>query len=695
MKTLIKKVRHSLAGCVMYELYQVLKATWFSLVSILLGGFALLKVEQAEDVIRLMASDPTLSPDLYLFLFTSIWAFTLWYCSRLVLRAAGIRVVEKSLHYFFHEWAPRVYALFPFIIVGSAYLLHGKPSLNLGSLLAGAGLSILLIYFVWHHQRIRNEDPSNRFPYSKRTLKGAFHISERPVQVFSLMAIYLGMLLVFIFMLPNASSRSLAVLLGPASIIVFGLTFWTFVFSMLAFADHKTKLPLSLVIILLVFIFSFTNNNHLIRTFDTKEVPYQEQRLKLDEHLSAWLETRQSEIESTTEYPVFVVASEGGGIRAAYWTASVLAELQQRHPSFMQHVYAISGVSGGSLGATVFTGLYADTQQGRLASTPDYLTSCRSILKNDFLSPLNAALLFPDMFQKALPFPVTTWDRARWLEDSWAEAYSTHVQHQKADSESRFDAPFLNMWSNDSNKNNVPALLLNGTRAETGEKTIISNIQIDHATFGAIDLHNITQAHIPLKTATLLSARFPLVTPAGMLESYADADGSKHIWGNVVDGGYIDNSGLETAMTIVYKLQQKKLQARDKLQNVKVYLLYIKNSSSDSLDTSGYTIKEPIGYMYEMRAPVQAFLGSWDKGSEGRIRNTKSYFTRLKAINASNIGDMIIFELDRSKETIPLGWYLSESACRAIDVQLKTLKSPKPLASRSASPFQQVNKILP
>ncbi len=41
---------------------------------------------------------------------------------------------------------------------------------------------------------------------------------------------------------------------------------------------------------------------------------------------------------------MIVVATEGGGIRAAYWTATVLSELHDRVPGFAEHCFAIGWV---------------------------------------------------------------------------------------------------------------------------------------------------------------------------------------------------------------------------------------------------------------------------------------------------------------------------------------------------------------
>jgi 6-phosphogluconolactonase/glucosamine-6-phosphate isomerase/deaminase len=54
---------------------------------------------------------------------------------------------------------------------------------------------------------------------------------------------------------------------------------------------------------------------------------------------------------------VFVVSAAGGGIYAASIAALFLARMQDECPTFAQHVFAISSVSGGSLGAGIFNSL--------------------------------------------------------------------------------------------------------------------------------------------------------------------------------------------------------------------------------------------------------------------------------------------------------------------------------------------------
>src|SRR5690606_37338373 len=71
----------------------------------------------------------------------------------------------------------------------------------------------------------------------------------------------------------------------------------------------------------------------------------------LHQHFDAWRQLLPDHEHS----PVFVVAAAGGGLRAAYWTALLLAEMDDRTcGQFGRHVLAASGVSGGSLGLALY-----------------------------------------------------------------------------------------------------------------------------------------------------------------------------------------------------------------------------------------------------------------------------------------------------------------------------------------------------
>src|SRR5262249_8763848 len=67
-------------------------------------------------------------------------------------------------------------------------------------------------------------------------------------------------------------------------------------------------------------------------------------RPNVTEQFDAWLEKRGPG-------PIVLVAAEGGGSRSGWWTAHVLGSLDYvTEGAFSQRVFAISSISGGSLG---------------------------------------------------------------------------------------------------------------------------------------------------------------------------------------------------------------------------------------------------------------------------------------------------------------------------------------------------------
>ena len=99
------------------------------------------------------------------------------------------------------------------------------------------------------------------------------------------------------------------------------------------------------------------NNNHGIRTWKTSQAF---EKPHVVGAFDAWYRSRKDRQfyeDRNQPYPVYIVAARGGGLYAAYHTAKFLARLQDQCPNFAQHTFAISGVSGGSLGGAVFAAL--------------------------------------------------------------------------------------------------------------------------------------------------------------------------------------------------------------------------------------------------------------------------------------------------------------------------------------------------
>ena len=118
---------------------------------------------------------------------------------------------------------------------------------------------------------------------------------------------------------------------------------------------HATRkgIPIVIISLALMVIFSFWNDNHEIRQLESGLS--QEQRPALEEALTQW---HDAHCDASGCEPFVLVATAGGGIRAAYWTGTLLGRLQDATGGrFDDQLFAISGVSGGSVGASVFLSL--------------------------------------------------------------------------------------------------------------------------------------------------------------------------------------------------------------------------------------------------------------------------------------------------------------------------------------------------
>jgi hypothetical protein len=409
--------------------------------------------------------------------------------------------------------------------------------------------------------------------------------------------------------------------LGTATIIMIAGAVWiAFVthFLVQPTLRHKVFPPLLLLFLVPSLLWNGLgrNDNHtLSRAPDDGQVKRIDTRPGPKEQLDHWLAKRLPPGSSPgARYPAIVIAAEGGGIRAAYWTALALTALEDRHPGFFCHVFAISGVSGGSLGAAVFEALIAERRArgpgGADCSKPADLArvapdreqwdcdpgsgrlcaEAQQILGRDFLAPTTAGMLFPDLVQRFLPIAFLP-DRQAYLEQAWEAAWDSEIG---AGGKGRMAADFLGLWEGDDARR-LPALLLNTTEVARGGRAIVSNLRLDRAAGGFVDVRDALAAidkPIRLSTAAGLSARFSYVSPAADIEL---KDGGML---RLVDGGYFENSGALTAQEL---MQASGLLNHDKVRPI---VLTITNSTVDGLDDGSW----PDQVLSESLPPLDAVL---------------------------------------------------------------------------------------
>jgi hypothetical protein len=360
------------------------------------------------------------------------------------------------------------------------------------------------------------------------------------------------------------------------------------------------------------------------------------------------------------------VNAEGGGIRAAYWTVTVLGEIHNQHPDFTDYVFSLSGVSGGSLGASVFLALVAES---RTSSEPfDLKKKAQAVLSEDFLSPAVAGMLFPDLAQRFLPVPIQAFDRGATLERSWERAWEKNVGGRN-----RMSEPFDGLWEDPHQW--TPALLLNATWVETGKRLITSNMRVaaGRRREDFVDVEDANAFFSPrsvsLSTAAHMSARFTYVSPAGTLVK----NGRTH--GRVVDGGYFENSGATATLAILQTIVQLG-QTDKRWEKVDPWVIHISNDpvdakyADDSLRTApdNPNIK-PRQFLNEALSPLLSLL---------HTRDARGYYARESVAWQVGHNRYLHFGLCRRSTNVPLGWVLSQSTRDRMEDQLRELKCQEP-----------------
>ncbi|MFD3335931.1 hypothetical protein ACFWV1_25240 [Streptomyces sp. NPDC058700] len=433
--------------------------------------------------------------------------------------------------------------------------------------------------------------------------------------------------------------------------------------------------------------------------------------LGLGEAFRSWAAANCATLPATTNVPaeartgpplpLVIVAASGGGVRAAYWTRSVLDQLFPpgpvtaapgsacTPPDGRAPVFAVSGVSGGSLGAMSWI---ARTTPDAPAATAGH----QEVFGQDHLSGALAWLTYVDLPRAFVGFGGK--DRAAVLEQSWERR------------QEELKRPFYGTWNATGDSDAAawtPLALFNGTAVESGCRVLTSPIQL-----GAFDRPvgptSCTQRperprepgtgqearppggptlidlrggflcgreDVNRSTAVLLSARFPWITPSGRLSG--DACGHPQARLSVVDGGYVEATGSMTAVDLRDRLARvidchnqrvtggpvpKGCEADDAVATrpVEAVLVQIDNGYSS------VAAVPPPGRPRELLVPL--------KGKAAAVSTTEAN-VRQRAFEAFGCARYLPLANVRGPGTqAPLGWVLSKSAQQDLDDQLNRLR---------------------
>jgi len=667
---------------------------------LVIAGASFLALDQGVDTLRYFAEYQSfkgrLTGQTVTFLGAAfLWVFGSWYWARVMSYIAfkpaptpspGVRRIQT--------WAPRLAGFLAitglaiaFYRAGLSYEDHSKgPG---GILRAYFAISVVgavvYIAFVltrrrlvapWLSEQMRRNRAmasmgralSRVRPAAEERFNSA-HISRLPRGTWIWLSIP-GVVAFVFFVLFALWPATTAPHLGTVGILLMAAAGWIAFGSALDMFGMHTRFPVFISLLLLALLFSIFNDNHAVRTLDQPVATSWRDRDSVAMALRDWMKHQLAAptARRDTKIPLFLVAAEGGGIRAAYWSARVLTTIQDSNPRFADQLFALSGVSGGSLGSAVFAALIADqrsvTANGICRGRFNSIRDCsQEILGSDFLAPAVAGTLYPDLLQRFLPVGVARFDRARALETAWE-----HVWRENTGT-NRFAEPFDGLWDPTGNRWQ-PHLLLNATWVETGKRLITSDLRVlprddaDPVEFADVEDTNRfydTRA-LPLSAAVHLSARFTYVSPAASLER----DGK--IYGRAVDGGYFENSGTTAVLEILKTIDQMS-DSDPQWKRVVPYVILISNEPGDPDETEirltnareNKRIK-PLPAGNELVSPWLTLL---------RTREARGNYATVTTEWHLGSAQFLHFGLCQdSNLRIPLGWVLSRAARQIMDSQL-------------------------
>jgi hypothetical protein len=337
-----------------------------------------------------------------------------------------------------------------------------------------------------------------------------------------------------------------------------------------------------------------------------------------------------------------VVATSGGGIQAAAWTARVLTGLVAAgeeagfHDRFSQSIRTISSVSGGSVGTLYFVNAYRD---GKF--DPGMVDHVFDSAADSSLDDVAWGLVYPDMFRSVAPLLLSRRiDRGWALERAW-------LKHLPVPFDS---SPSLGTWRADARNHLRPAVIFNTTLVETGERFLFPTVDIQRSS-GRRSFHDVTgyeSLDLSAVTAARLSASFTYVTPVSRALCCPPRQHRYH----VADGGYYDNYGLGS----ISELLDQATRTDPPVHHILLIQIHLDRPSDDpaSGGSRGWFFQSfaPLETLYKMRSAAQY---SRDETEFALLQQTLA----ARCVKLDRVTFPYEIADDPTRPAPPLSWHLT------------------------------------
>jgi hypothetical protein len=383
--------------------------------------------------------------------------------------------------------------------------------------------------------------------------------------------------------------------------------------------------------------------------------------------------------------PIIVVATAGGGIQAAVWTAQVLSGLQMdslglnpgsvKWPAdFAGSLAMVSSVSGGATGAMFFLNRYRDGANPGFRAAPEDLHGIVDQAALSSLDDVAWALVDHDIPRLYFPYSLSLddrfIDRGKMLERNWQTA--GHIYSHLAD------------WRKGVVKCAAcrraaawrPATIFNAMIAESGRPLLLgtTDLKVKDGQPGPWSFYDwFPKGDIPIVTAVRLAATFPYVSPAA--RPYT-AKPELH----VVDGGYYDNYGVETLVDWLSEGLEAWGRKVDEMPRILV--IQIRSFPNDAEPQPS-----PKSAAFQLYAPLEGLLNVRNTAQVIRDANSLEHL-QDRWMRSDRTPVVQVATLQFGGTNAPLSWAINSRQRKEVATQWCQILGGQPDAQSSCAPGQ-------
>lgn len=313
------------------------------------------------------------------------------------------------------------------------------------------------------------------------------------------------------------------------------------------------------------FLFYYSHPDHY--RFYTLDEP--SERAYLKDHFTAWMDSTNT-LNGDSTSNIYLVSAQGGGSRGGYWTAKSLYYLGKEYPRFDQNLFAISSVSGGTVGAAVYLGTRNNYE--RVDSV--YGSNIDNFFGVDYVSNSFFDLLYTDQVGKVFNYS----DRNTQLQEDMEISYDSAFVKDDPSVQS-YNRPFPLIKDNGQVET---ALFANSFNITEKKKAIVSSLEMeDVERFGHDDILKNTKKNLSLPQAVNLSEMFPILSGSAKIR-YCANENLRRFY----DGGVYENYGISTIADIYETIVDLRNDGHNRKRKIVVILL-LNSKSTEPVDYRG------------------------------------------------------------------------------------------------------------